>query len=223
VIPALNEEESIGRVIDAIPKEVAARIVVVDNGSTDDTAQIAGERGAKVIREPRRGYGAACLAGIAAAGGPEVTAFLDADFSDDPTRLGDLVQPILRGEADLVIGSRMLGKRERGALPLRSLLGNWLAGAILTYLYGQRTTDLGPFRAIRRTALERLQMRDAGFGWTMEMQAKAARLGLPTLEVPVPYQKRIGRSKITGSLAASVKAAVVILYTAFRLLRWQPE
>jgi glycosyltransferase involved in cell wall biosynthesis len=221
VIPALNEEESIGRVIEAIPKQVAAEIVVVDNGSTDRTAEIARAHGARVVAEPRRGYGAACLAGIAAAGEAEVIAFLDADFSDDPTRLADLVQPILRGEADLVIGSRMLGRRERGALPLHSLLGNRLAGAILTHLYGQRTTDLGPFRAIRRSTLEQLQMRDAGFGWTMEMQAKAARLRARLLEVPAPYRKRIGRSKITGSLAASAKAAAVILWTAFRLVRWQ--
>lgn len=222
VIPALNEEESIGRVIEAIPEGLAAEIVVVDNGSTDHTAEIARARGAKVVHEPRRGYGAACLAGIAAAGEPEVIAFLDADFSDDPAKLSELVEPILAERADLVIGSRMLGKRDRGALPAHSLFGNWLAGAILTHLYSQRTTDLGPFRAIRRTALERLQMRDRGFGWTMEMQGKAARLRLRTMEIPVPYRKRIGRSKITGSLKASVKAAVVILWTAFRLLRWRP-
>jgi glycosyltransferase involved in cell wall biosynthesis len=231
IIPALNEEQSIGRVIDAIPKEVASRpegrsygidIVVVDNGSTDRTAEIAQARGARVVHEPERGYGAACLRGIAALGGPEVVAFLDGDFSDDPGMLTDLIEPILAGQADLVIGSRMLGERERGALPLHSLFGNWLAGMILTHLYRQRTTDLGPFRAIRLATLRELQMQDRGFGWTMEMQAKAARLRARVVEVPVPYRKRIGRSKITGSVKASAQAAAIILYTAFRLLRWKP-
>jgi glycosyltransferase involved in cell wall biosynthesis len=222
IIPALNEEQSIGRVLDAIPRELAPDIVVVDNGSTDRTAEIAAQHGARVVPEPERGYGAACLRGIAALREPEVVAFLDADLSDDPALLTDLVRPILEGRAELVIGSRMLGEREPGALPPHTLFGNWLAGRILTLLYGQPSTDLGPFRAIRLSALQRLQMSDRGYGWTMEMQAKAARLRLPTLEIPVPYRSRIGRSKITGSLRASAKAAVVILSTAFRLLWWRP-
>ena len=222
IIPALNEEQSIGRVLDAIPRELAPDIVVVDNGSTDRTAEIAAQHGARVVPEPERGYGAACLRGIAALREPEVVAFLDADLSDDPALLTDLVRPILEGRAELVIGSRMLGEREPGALPPHTLFGNWLAGRILTLLYGQPSTDLGPFRAIRLSALQRLQMSDRGYGWTMEMQAKAARLRLPTLEIPVPYRRRIGRSKITGSLRASAKAAVVILSTAFRLLWWRP-
>ena len=222
IIPALNEEQSIGRLLDAIPRELAPDIVVVDNGSTDRTAEIAVQHGARVVPEPERGYGAACLRGIAALREPEVVAFLDADLSDDPALLTDLVRPILEGRAELVIGSRMLGDREPGALPPHTLFGNWLAGRILTLLYGQPSTDLGPFRAIRLSALQRLQMSDRGYGWTMEMQAKAARLRLPTLEIPVPYRRRIGRSKITGSLRASAKAAVVILSTAFRLLWWRP-
>ena len=222
IIPALNEEQSIGRVLDAIPKHLDADIIVVDNGSSDRTAQIAEAHGARVVREPQRGYGAACLAGIAALGPSEVVAFLDADFSDSAEMLADLVEPIASGQADFVIGSRMRGAREPGALPLHSRFGNWLAGIILTHLYRQPTTDLGPFRAIRRETLERLKMQDRGFGWTIEMQAKAARLRLPTVEIPVPYRKRIGRSKITGSLKASIHASSVILSTAFRLRWWKP-
>jgi len=223
IIPALNEEISIGQVIAAIPKEIGASVIVVDNGSTDRTAEIAAAHGARVVREPRRGYGAACLAGIAALGEADVVVFLDADLSDDPALLPELVRPLLEGRADFVIGSRMLGEREPGALSLHSLFGNWLAGRLLTHLYRQPTTDLGPFRAIRHSTLKCLQMRDRGYGWTMEMQAKAARLHVRTLEIAVPYRKRIGRSKITGSLRASVQAAAVIFFTALRLLWWRPQ
>jgi glycosyltransferase involved in cell wall biosynthesis len=222
IIPALNEEQSVGRVLDAIPEHLNADVVVVDNGSTDHTAQVAREHGARVVDEPQRGYGAACLAGIGAAGSADVIAFLDADFSDSPDMLSGLVDPILTGRADFVVGSRMRGAREPGALPLHSRFGNWLAGMILTHLYGQPTTDLGPLRAIRRDTLDRLEMRDKGFGWTVEMQAKAARMRVRTLEIPVPYRKRIGRSKITGSLKASAQASIIILSTAFRLLWWKP-
>jgi glycosyltransferase involved in cell wall biosynthesis len=221
IIPALNEEQSIGRVIQAIPAELDCDIVVVDNGSSDGTARVAAERGARVVGEPERGYGAACLAGMAALRDPEVVVFLDADLSDDPARLTALTSPILDGQADFVIGSRMLGEREPGAMPFHTVFGNWLAGRILTHLYHQPATDLGPFRAIRYSELLRLGMRDRGYGWTMEMQAKAARLRLRTVEIAVPYRKRVGRSKISGSLGPSVKAAVVILGTAFRLLRWR--
>jgi glycosyltransferase involved in cell wall biosynthesis len=223
IIPALNEKQSIGAVIDAIPEEVHADIIVADNGSTDGTAEVAAAHGARVVTEPQRGYGAACLAGIAALRSPEVVVFLDADLSDDPALLPSLVAPILEGEDDLVIGSRMIGRRESGALPPHSLFGNWLAGRLLTYLYRQPTTDLGPFRAIRYATLRQLQMSDRGFGWTIEMQAKAARVRARTIEIPIPYRKRVGRSKITGSLRASLHAGAVILSTAFRLLRWQPR
>ena len=222
IIPALNEEQSIGRVIEAIPAELQCDVIVVDNGSADRTAEVAAARGARVERESERGYGAACLKGIAALRGPTVVAFLDADFSDDPALLTALVAPVLEGRADFVIGSRMLGEREPGAMPFHTIFGNWLAGKILTHLYGQPATDLGPFRAIRYSALQRLRMRDRGYGWTIEMQAKAARLRLTTLEIPATYRKRIGRSKISGAIWPSVKASVVILSTAFRLLRWRP-
>lgn len=222
IIPALNEEQSIGRVLDAIPGELHADVVVVDNGSTDRTAEIARQRGARVVGEPERGYGAACLAGMAVLREPEAVAFLDADFSDDPALLPELITPILEGRADFVVGSRMLGQREPGALPPHSVFGNWLAGMILTHLYRQPTTDLGPFRAIRWETLCRLRMADRAFGWTMEMQAKAARLRAHTVEVPVPYRKRIGRSKITGALWPSVQAGTIILTTAARLLWWRP-
>jgi glycosyltransferase involved in cell wall biosynthesis len=222
IIPALNEEESIGRVIAAIPEMLLPDVIVVDNGCTDRTAEIARSHGARVVSEPHRGYGAACLAGLAALEDADVVAFLDADFSDDPARLSDLIAPIADGRADFVMGSRMLGNCEPGALPPHSRFGNWLAGLILTHLYGQPTTDLGPFRAIRRTTLDQLHMQDRGFGWTMEMQAKAARLRLRTIEIPVPYRRRIGRSKITSSLRASLQAGVIILSTAFRLLWWKP-
>jgi len=222
IIPALNEERSVGLVIAAIPRVLGSDVIVADNGSTDHTAEVAADHGARVIREPRRGYGAACLAGIAALRQPDVVVFLDADLSDDPALIAELVQPILEERADLVIGSRMLGEREPGALPLHSLLGNWLAGRMLTHLYHCPTTDLGPFRAIRHSTLKQLRMEDQGYGWTMEMQAKAARLGVRTVEVAVPYRRRIGRSKITGSLWASIQAAAIILWTGFRLLWWRP-
>jgi len=223
IIPALNEEESIGRVIEAIPRHLEPDVIVVDNGSTDRTAEIARQHGARVVHEPRRGYGSACLAGIAALRQPDIVAFLDADLSDDPGLLADLVRPIGEGRADLVIGSRMLGDQDPGALPPHSRFGNWLAGLILTRLYRRPTSDLGPFRAIRHSALQSLQMADRGYGWTMEMQAKAARLGIPTVEMPVSYRRRVGRSKITGTLPGSLKAALVILATAFRLLWWRPS
>jgi glycosyltransferase involved in cell wall biosynthesis len=222
IIPALDEEQSIGRVIDAIPEELNADVIVVDNGSTDSTPEVAAARGARVVPEPRRGYGSACLAGIAAVGDVDVVAFLDGDFSDDPRLLVDLLSPIEEGRADFVIGSRMTGEREEGALPPHSRFGNWLAGRILTHVYGQPATDLGPLRAIRYSTLLGLQMEDRGYGWTMEMQAKAARLRVPTVEIPVRYRRRVGRSKITGSVRASIHAGAIILWTAFRLLRWRP-
>ena len=220
VIPALDERESIGRVLDDLPRERIRRIVVVDNGSRDGTGNVARDHGADLILEPRRGYGRACLSGIAELGPPlpppDVVVFVDADYSDHPDELPSLVDPIARGEADLVIGSRALGQRERGALLPQARFGNMLAAWLIRLLYGLRVTDLGPFRAIRWHTLDALGMQDEDFGWTAEMQVKAARAGVRYREVPVSYRRRIGRSKITGTLSGTVRAGWKILYTVWR-------
>ncbi len=207
-----------GLVLDLLPSPPVRRVIVVDNGSTDETARVAREHGATVVHEPHRGYGAACLKGIDALASdpPDVVLFLDADLSDDPTEAGSVLRPILEGTADLVIGSRVLGEREPGALASHARFGNWLATRLLAALHGARYTDLGPFRAIRYDALLALGMKDRDFGWTMEMQIKAARQGLRHAEVPVRYRRRTGRSKISGTLAGSVRAGAKILSTVFR-------
>lgn len=210
VIPALDEEASIGLVLDELPALVSEAIVV-DNGSRDATAAVARARGARVVREERRGYGQACLAGIAAAGDADVIVFLDADRSDYPAQAGDVLEPILSGEADLVIGSRQLGRRAAGAHPWHAVLGTRLCVLLMNALIGTRATDLGPFRAITSGALRRLGMRDRNFGWTVEMQVKAQRAGLRVIEVPVDYRPRLGESKISGTLTGSVRAGAKIL------------
>jgi glycosyltransferase involved in cell wall biosynthesis len=220
IIPAFNEQEGIVSVLKDIPKGLVTEVLVVDNGSTDRTAQLAAQAGARVVREARRGYGSACLAGIAAADGPDILVFLDGDHSDHPDEMPLLLDPILRGEADLVIGSRTLGRREAGALLPQGRFGNWLATRLIRLLFGARFTDLGPFRAVRREALERMGMRDRTFGWTVEMQVKAARLRLRTAEVPVSYRRRKGVSKITGTVGGTVRAGYKILYTIFRHRLW---
>lgn len=220
IIPALNEEEALPRVLTEIPVSLQAEVIVADNGSTDRTPERARAAGATVVTELERGYGAACLAGMAALENPEIVVFLDGDYSDYPEEMTALVAPILADEADLVIGSRMAGKREPGALPPHSVFGNWLASRLLRLLYGQRVTDLGPFRAIRYSSLCALGMQDRGYGWTVEMQIKAAGVKLRVVEIPVRYRKRVGRSKITGSVRASIKAGVIILSTIFRYA-WQ--
>ncbi|MFW6066954.1 MAG: glycosyltransferase family 2 protein [Myxococcota bacterium] len=213
VIPALDEAASIGGVVSAVLRQPPVRsVVVVDNGSSDGTAEIARGAGARVVAEPRRGYGAACQAGIAALPpDTDVVVFLDADASDDPAELPDLVEPILRGEADLVVGSRRLGRVEPGALTLPQRVGNRIASEWLRRRFGMDATDLGPFRAIRASALSALGMRDPGYGWTVEMQIKAARAGLRYVEVPVSYRRRIGRSKISGTVRGVVGASTKIL------------
>ena len=215
VIPAVDEEEAIARVVSEVPP-VVEQVIVVDNGSRDDTAARARAAGARVIREPRRGYGQACLAGIAAAPEADVYAFLDGDHSDYPEQLPALLAPILAGEADLVVGSRRLGRLAPGAHPWHAVLGTRLCVALMNRLIGTEATDLGPFRAITAPALRQLDMRERSFGWTVEMQVKARRRGLRVREVPVDYRPRIGRSKVSGTLSGSVRAGAGILGTIAR-------
>jgi glycosyltransferase involved in cell wall biosynthesis len=216
IIPALNEERAIAKVIDDLPAELVGQLIVVDNGSADKTGEIAARRGATVVSEPRRGYGQACLAGLAALEDPDIVVFLDGDYSDHPDELPRLVAPILEDRADLVIGSRARGRRERGALPPQARFGNLLATILIRALFGVRFTDLGPFRAIDYQLLRQLKMVDRDYGWTVEMQIKAARCGLRCVEVPVSYRRRIGVSKISGTLIGSVKAGYKITWTIFR-------
>jgi rSAM/selenodomain-associated transferase 2/rSAM/selenodomain-associated transferase 1 len=212
IIPALNEEEAIGKVVSGIPAWVDD-IIVVDNGSTDRTVEAARSHGARTVTEPERGYGSACLAGIAALQSPAVVVFLDGDFSDRPEEMHALVDPILQREADLVIGSRVLGTREHGALTPQARFGNWLACHLIRLIWKAHYTDLGPFRAIRFSAFRNLGMRDRGYGWTVEMQIKAARSRLRVLEVPVSYRRRIGKSKISGTVKGVIGAGTKILAT----------
>lgn len=222
VIPALDEEASLPLVLadlTALPAGAVRRVVVADNGSADGTARVAREGGAVVVEAPRPGYGSACLAGLAhlrAHDPPDVVVFLDADYSDHPDELPRLVAPLLTGEADLVIGSRILGERERGALLPQARAGNLVACTLIRLLYGHRYTDLGPFRAVRWPALERLGMADPDFGWTAEMQVKALRHGLRVTEVPISYRRRVGVSKITGTVKGTLLAGYKILWTVLR-------
>ena len=255
IIPALNEQDAIGHVLDAIPKWVE-QVIVVDNGSTDGTASVAEAHGAQVVAEPRRGYGSACLAGLAALqqqtrprpdtpppppptpapaspaplapGGSRgfplpppthtnanIIVFLDADFSDDPTQMRQLVKPIVAGEADLVIGARVRGRAERGSLTIPQRFGNRLACLLVRLFWRQRYSDLGPFRAIRARALSALKMTDRTYGWTIQMQVRAARHGLRICEVPVDYRRRIGKSKVSGTVRGVIGAGVKILGIIF--------
>ena len=216
IIPVFNEQDAIEKVIGDIPSHLPTEIIVVDNGSTDQTAKLAAAMGARIVRENRRGYGSACLAGIAATNNPDIVVFLDGDYSDHPNEMPDLIAPILENQADLVIGSRVLGNSEPGALMIQARFGNRLATSLIKILFGVSYTDLGPFRAIRYRALMDLNMRDKTFGWTVEMQVKAAKQTLKIQEMPVSYRKRIGVSKITGTLKGTLKAGWKILFTIFK-------
>ncbi len=210
IIPALNEERAIGRVLAEVPGWVD-HVVVADNGSTDRTAEIARAAGATVVAEAFPGYGAACLAGLTRAGDADIVVFLDGDYSDHPEEMTALVDPIAGGTADMVIGSRVLGERERGALTPQQVFGNWLATTLIRLIWRVSYTDLGPFRAIRADALRRLAMSDRTYGWTVEMQIKAAIAALRVAEVPVRYRRRIGVSKISGTIKGTIKAGWKIL------------
>lgn len=219
----MNEDQSIGRVIKDIPCNVQW-VIVADNGSTDDTARAAREQGAQVVSEPRRGYGYACLAGIAnLPAGAEIVVFMDGDYSDYPGELSDLVSAMVTHQADLVIGSRVLGRCERGSLTPQQRFGNWLSTRLIRLMYGFSYTDLGPFRAIRADALKRLDMQDPTYGWTVEMQVKALQKRMKVVEVPVRYRKRIGKSKVSGTISGSIKAGVKILWTIGKLAIKQPK
>ena len=210
VIPALDEERAIGRVIADIPAWVD-RIVVADNGSVDRTIHVARAAGAITVEEPERGYGAACQAGIRALGGVDIVVFVDGDYADDPAEMAALVDPIAAGGVDLVIGARTGARIQKGSLTPQQRFGNWLACRLMRAIWGAQFTDLGPFRAIRRTALEGLAMRDRNYGWTVEMQIKAAQVGLPACEVEVAYRPRIGVSKVSGTVKGTVLAGYTIL------------
>ena len=219
IIPAFNEEASINFVLAAVPPGLVSEVIVVDNASTDATGDAARKHGARVVREEQRGYGAACLRGITElAHDTECVVFLDGDFSDHPEEMALLVEPIQQGEADLVIGSRMLGAREPGALLPQAYFGNKLACFLIRHLWGHPYTDLGPFRAIRKSSLDRLGMRDTNFGWTVEMQIRAVKARLKILEKPVSYRRRVGVSKITGTFSGTLRAGWKILYTITKLL-----
>ena len=221
IIPALNEEGSIAKVLSDLPSSVR-EVIVCDNGSSDQTALVARSNGAMVISQPQRGYGNACLKGIEYLNNkevkPDIVVFLDADYSDHPDELDLLVRPILEEGKDLVIGSRALGKKEKGSMKPQQIFGNWFATKLIRLLYDFRFTDLGPFRAIRYPALLSLFMSDRNFGWTVEMQVKAIKKNLACAEVPVSYRNRIGSSKVTGTLKGTILAGYKIIWTILKLL-----
>jgi glycosyltransferase involved in cell wall biosynthesis len=221
IIPVLNEERALATVLDSLPGDLVRRIVVVDNGSTDRSAQIARDFGARVVFEPRRGYGRAVWTGVEEllADPPEVVAFMDGDAADDPSDLKKLLAPIKENRADLVIGSRIAGNTQKGAMSPAQKMGNILVPALIRLLYGTETTDLGPFRVIRFDTLMALKLVDRGFGITVEMQIKAAKSAVRVVEVPVTYRPRIGESKISGTVMGTLQAGLKILWVVAKYVR----
>lgn len=223
IIPVWNEEAVIGRVLAEIPAGCVDRVIVVDGGSRDRTVEIARTAGATVVAQRRRGYGAACAEGVAAAGSADLLVFLDGDYSDPPAHIPDLLAPLRAGQADLVLGSRVLGGMARGALPAQAVLGNRLVTGLIWLLYRRRLTDLPSFKAIRRETLARFEMREFTYGWTTEMIVKAIRQGGPMVEVGVPYRARGGgRSKVSGTLKGTLLAGYRLIATTLRYARWTP-
>jgi glycosyltransferase involved in cell wall biosynthesis len=222
IIPAYNEEKSIVHVIRDIPKAQVRDIIVCNNASTDRTAEVAAENGATVVNQPQRGYGNACLKGMEhiaqKAQKPDIVVFLDGDYSDYPEELLLLVAPITEGRAEMVIGSRALGARESGSMTPQQVFGNWLATRMIRLFFNYTFTDLGPFRAIRYDSLLKIGMVDRNFGWTVEMQVKAAKLKMPCLEIPVTYRRRIGVSKVSGTVKGTILAGYKIIFTIFKYL-----
>jgi glycosyltransferase involved in cell wall biosynthesis len=220
IIPAYNEEKSVGKVVEAIPKQWVSEVIVVNNASSDGTAEVARAAGATVLDQPKKGYGHACLKGIAYLQALEqqtdVVVFLDGDFSDYPEEMTLLIKPIINEGMDLVIGSRATGVREKGSMTPQQVFGNWLATTLIKLIYGVRFTDLGPFRAIRFNRLLQLQMQDTTYGWTVEMQIKAAKQRLKCCEVSVNYRRRIGVSKVSGTVKGTIMAGYKILWTIFK-------
>ena len=218
IIPAFNEEDALPLVLADLPRDQVTEVIVVDNASTDRTAEVAAAAGATVVREERAGYGAACLRGIEAlSDDTDIVVFVDGDYSDYPEELSELVRPIEQDECDFVVGSRMLGERQRGALLPQAYFGNKLATFLIRVLWGTRYTDLGPFRAVRFDSLRKLGMKDTNFGWTVEMQVRAVQEGLRIREVPVSYRRRVGKSKITGTVSGTIRAGATILATIGKL------
>lgn len=211
IIPTHNEAEAIGRVIADLPSQLVSEVIVVDSNSTDGTPEVARAMGARVIPEPRRGYGRACLTGLANTESPDVVVFLDGDYSDRPAELPILLAPLMEGRADITLGSRLTKKNQRGALPWHQVLGNRLAAGLIRILYGVNITDLGPFRAGRADILRALALEEPTYGWAVEMILKGAIAGLRIVEVPVSYHPRIGKSKISGTVKGTLGAAWFIL------------
>jgi glycosyltransferase involved in cell wall biosynthesis len=222
IIPAYNEQGSIGKVIRDIPKELISETVVCNNGSTDNTASVAKNAGATVVFESESGYGNACLAGInyfkLQETKPDIVVFLDGDYSDYPHEMVNLTREIVEKEVDLVIGSRSTGQKEKGSMTPQQIFGNWLATNLMHLFYGVKFTDLGPFRAIKWDSLVALNMQDKTYGWTIEMQLKAIKLKMKTSEISVNYRKRIGVSKVSGTIKGTVLAGYKIITAIFKYL-----